>query len=140
MKVSSMRHEVVELAPKVLQPAVLYVSPKYQSAVHLCCCGCGEKVVTPLSPAEWQVRLDPAGVSLYPSIGNWAMNCRSHYWISNGRVRWAGPISKRQIQAVHRRDKADLEAQIRTQAGNGETHPQLRPRSLVSLVNWLLGK
>lgn len=135
-----MRHEVVELAPKVLQPAVLYISPKYQSAVHLCCCGCGEKVVTPLSPAEWQVRLDPAGVSLYPSIGNWAMNCRSHYWISSGRVRWAGAISKRQIQAVHRRDKADFDAQIRKQAGNGAAPRQLLPRGLVSLVNWLLGK
>lgn len=140
MKVSSMQHEVVELAPKVLQPAVLYVSPKYQSAVHLCCCGCGEKVVTPLSPAEWQVHLDPAGVSLSPSIGNWAMNCRSHYWIRNGRVHWAGAISKRQIQAVHRRDKADLEVQIRKQAGSGAAPYKLRPRWLLLLVNWLLGK
>jgi hypothetical protein len=68
------------------------------------------------------------------------MNCRSHYWINNGGVFWAGAISKRKIQSVYRRDKADLDEQIRKQAGNVYPRLQLRPRWTMSMLNWLQGK
>jgi hypothetical protein len=32
----------------VLVPGVIYISERYATAVHLCCCGCGYEVVTPL--------------------------------------------------------------------------------------------
>jgi Family of unknown function (DUF6527) len=110
MRVDHIAVERLELAPKQLQQGRLYVSEKYSVAIHLCCCGCGEKVVTPLSAAEWQVNIRRDRVSLHPSIGNWSMACRSHYWIRDGRVVWAPSMSKAQMQAVFDRDRRDLEA------------------------------
>lgn len=100
--------ELVDLAPKVLQPGRLYISHKYRAAVHLCCCGCGEKVVTPLSPAEWRVDVRDGRVTLHPSVGNWSMACVSHYVIRDNRVIWAPRMSKRQMKAVFERDQRDL--------------------------------
>ena len=40
---------------KDLQPEVLYVSEQFGAAAHLCACGCGSKVRTPLGPTEWSV-------------------------------------------------------------------------------------
>lgn len=111
MRLESISCQFVDLAPRPLQPGVLYVSQRYMVAVHLCACGCGEKVVTPLSPAEWQVRVQGGLASLHPSIGNWSMTCRSHYWIRNGRIVWSGSISKRQMEQVFERDRKDIEQQ-----------------------------
>jgi hypothetical protein len=48
----------VEHFPSVMEPGVLYVSISYRTCGHLCCCGCGHEVVTPLSPAQWSVTYD----------------------------------------------------------------------------------
>ena len=79
----------VELMPAELENGVLYISEKYRTASHLCCCGCGTRIVTPLKPTGW--RLDRAGdrVSLNPSIGNWNDPCKAHYFIWDNRVTWA---------------------------------------------------
>ena len=121
MRLDAISCQLVDLAPRPLQPGVLYVSQRYRVAVHLCACGCGEKVVTPLSPAEWQVRVQGGLASLHPSIGNWSMVCRSHYWIRNGRIVWSRAISKRQMEQVFARDRKDIEQQ------------QLRNRSPASM-------
>lgn len=102
----------VEFVPGELDEGVLYISKKYQVAVHLCCCGCEEKVVTPLSPAEWTVYGDEKVVSLRPSVGNWGMACRSHYCITNNKIIPARKFSKREIEAVRARDGRDLTVQI----------------------------
>jgi hypothetical protein len=44
--------EFIELAPSELKEGVLYLSMVYASAIHKCCCGCSEKVVTPLGSAS----------------------------------------------------------------------------------------
>ena len=111
MRLEAISCQLVDLAPRQLQPGVLYGSQRYKVAVHLCACGCGEKVVTPLSPAEWQLRVHGGLASLHPSIGNWSLACRSHYWIRNGRIVWSGAISKRQIEQVFERDRKDIELQ-----------------------------
>jgi len=80
--------EFVRLMPKQLDESVLYVSMEYATAIHLCACGCGNKVVTPLSPADWSLRYNGESLSLSPSIGNWNFPCRSHYWITDNRIRW----------------------------------------------------
>jgi Family of unknown function (DUF6527) len=82
-------HKFVEFVPEVLEKNVLYVSITYGTASHLCCCGCGREVVTPITPTGWKLTFDGETVSLNPSIGNWNFPCRSHYWISNNRVEWA---------------------------------------------------
>jgi hypothetical protein len=105
MQHSRLRHQFVENIPDKIQPGNLYVSIEYGTAVHSCCCGCGEEVVTPFSPAEWQMSFDGDSVSLHPSVGNWNLACQSHYVISNGRVLIAPKWTKAQIEAGRRRDK-----------------------------------
>lgn len=119
MRVDAVTPQQVELAPKPLIPGVLYISDKYQVAVHLCCCGCGEKVVTPLSPAEWQLQLRGGLATLQPSIGN-ATPCRSHYWIRQNRVVWAPRMTSKQIKHVQKLDRADLETMYARHHHGGE--------------------
>jgi hypothetical protein len=91
--------QFIELVPPELDEGVLYVSMVYGCAIHKCCCGCGEKVVTPLSPTDWKLTFDGESISLHPSIGNWSFPCRSHYWIQENQVRWAEQMSDEQIKA-----------------------------------------
>jgi len=90
-------HEFVEFIPEDLNERTLYISEKYGTAVHKCCCGCGREVVTPLSPTGWRLSFDGRSVSLCPSIGNWSLPCQSHYFITNNKVVWAPKWSKEQI-------------------------------------------
>ena len=99
----------VEAMPHTLQPGILYVSLEFETAHHLCACGCGQKIRTPLSPAEWQVEETPQGVTLHPSIGNWQLPCRSHYLIHKGQVVWAEQWSDSQIAAGRARDQQKLQ-------------------------------
>ena len=120
----------VEVIPEDILPGTLYVSKRYRTATHLCCCGCGREVVTPLNPAKWRVREVDGKVSLSPSIGNWEFPCRSHYWIAAGRVDWAGAFSQDRIRAVQLRDRRDEEAWVHESRGT--------PQGLLGcLAHWL---
>lgn len=78
--------EVVHV-PEVLEQGKLYISRKFETAIHLCACGCGEKTVTPFgSPYGWNLIDGKNGITLRPSIGNQNFPCRSHYWITNNKV------------------------------------------------------
>lgn len=83
----TIKHKFVEFIPNNPEKDVLYISVEYRTAVHLCVCGCGNKVVTPLSPTDWELRFDGKTVSLSPSIGNWNFECRSHYFIIRNKIR-----------------------------------------------------
>lgn len=91
--------------PKNLSPGVLYVSKEFDIAMHLCPCGCGSKVKTPLGPTEWSVQETKGGPSLRPSVGNWQQPCQSHYWITRGEVEWAGKWTSEQIAAGRQHDQ-----------------------------------
>ena len=99
-------HRFVKNIPEKLEPGVLYISIEYATAAHSCCCGCGEEVVTPLTPTDWKMTYDGETVTLYPSIGSWSLPCRSHYVVNRGRVIEAAPWSDRQIAAERARDRA----------------------------------
>jgi hypothetical protein len=101
--------EFAEYIPSGVEPGILYVSLKYATAVHLCACGCGRKVVTPLSPVGWRLTFDGT-VSIHPSIGNWQYPCRSHYFIRSNQVVWARRLTPDQIKASQRRDDEDRRA------------------------------
>ena len=73
---------------------------EYSTAVHKCCCGCGQEVVTPLSPTDWKLIFDGETVSLSPSIGNWSYKCRSHYFITRNKIQWCSDFSNSQVQKV----------------------------------------
>jgi hypothetical protein len=113
MKIKQIRPETVEFIPERIEEGVLYISERYRTAVHKCCCGCGQEVVTPLSSAEWSVKRNGSRVSLWPSIGNWSYPCRSHYVIRDSRVLEAKAMTERQIQRVKAIDRADKTVQIR---------------------------
>ena len=68
---------------------MLYVSEEFGAAAHLCACGCGEKVSTPLGPTEWSLEQTDGEPTLRPSVGNWQLACQSHYLITGGEVVWA---------------------------------------------------
>jgi uncharacterized protein DUF6527 len=92
-----LRH--VHYMPKELKPGVLYVSEEFGTAAHLCACGCGSKVRTPLGPTEWTLEETDSGPSLWPSIGNWQLPCQSHYLITGGEVVWSHKLKPKQITA-----------------------------------------
>ncbi|MEX0653356.1 MAG: DUF6527 family protein [Phycisphaeraceae bacterium] len=94
----------IDSIPRDLEEGRLYVSRKYETAVHKCCCGCGHKVVTPLSPTYWKLHEQDGKVSLYPSIGNWSFPCRSHYWIVGNQVQWSYAMTQEEIEAGRRHD------------------------------------
>ena len=79
--------EFVEFLPTTLEEGKLYISMKYCTAVHLCACGCGKRVVTPLQPSGWSLCFDGL-VTLRPSIGNFEYPCMSHYFITNNEIQW----------------------------------------------------
>ena len=84
-----LKHEFVTYIPEALDEGMLYVSIPFGTIVHQCCCGCGNEVVTPLDPDGWKMTFDGKAISLSPSIGNWGLDCQSHYWISRNKVCWA---------------------------------------------------
>lgn len=92
----------VQYMPKELKPGLLYVAEEFGAVAHLCACGCGSKVRTPLGPTEWKLEETDAGPKLYPSIGNWQQACQSHYWICRGEIRWAEKWTPEQITAGRR--------------------------------------
>lgn len=117
---NSFRAEHVLFMPTQLGPGILYVSRKYEVAVHLCACGCGSKVVTPLGPTDWSFKDSRRGPSLWPSIGNWQLPCRSHYIIRNGEILWAEEWTPEEIKRGRLIEKARTEAYFeRKYARNG---------------------
>ena len=99
-----MDHQFVEVLPAQLEAGVLYISGTHNVVAHLCCCGCDREVVTTLGPAGYTLRYD-GKVSLSPSIGNGAYNCRSHYVIQASRVRWLPNMTPEQHVRAQTRDQ-----------------------------------
>lgn len=77
-----------ETIPPNIEDGRLYYSRKYGTATHLCACGCGLMVVTPCKPGFWTMEVRNGRPTLSPSIGNFQIPCRSHYFIRDGKVVW----------------------------------------------------
>lgn len=110
MRAEFMRPEYVEFIPKTLEDGVLYISKKYRTASHRCCCGCGTKIVTPFRETEYRLVERGDMISLHPSIGNWNHPCQSHYLIVDNRVVWAGAMTQKDIRLGRAHDDAVKEA------------------------------
>lgn len=143
-----LEHKFVKSVPRVLEPGVLYVSLDYATVVHSCCCGCGEEIVTPLSPTDWNMTFDGVSISLSPSVGSWNLKCRSHYFIRQSKVIQAGSWSEEKIEAEWQRDKLS-KAKFYNSAppvkkpGNSYAAPTLKQSEQETqkrgLLNWLIG-
>lgn len=108
MKPTTIEPVFVDGIPEILEPGHIYISVRFRTASHLCACGCGAKVVTPIRPPKWRFTYDGETVSLSPSVGRWQLPCKSHYWIKQNEVRWAPPLSGREIAKVLEADARDL--------------------------------
>ena len=107
MRLHQITPEFVDTIPRELEHGKLYICCRYRAVKHLCPCGCGVAVNTPLHPTGWTLICDGVSVSLWPSIGNWGERCQSHYWIRNSKVQWAPKWSRRRI--IKERESRQLE-------------------------------
>lgn len=91
-KSNHLQPEYVSFLPEILVEGKLYISKQYGSASHLCACGCGAEIVTPLSkpglPPMWELTEADGKVSLSPSIGNFQIACKRHYFIRENQIVW----------------------------------------------------
>lgn len=72
---------------ELMEDGILYVSKKFELAIHTCACGCRTETVTPIDKHfGWKYTESPAGPTLHPSIGNQNLPCKSHYWVQDGKV------------------------------------------------------
>jgi hypothetical protein len=118
--------------PPALDSGVLYVSERFGIAGHLCACGCGKKVMTPLGETDWSFEEVDGGPTLRPSIGSWQLPCRSHYWIASGNIRWSAQWTPEQIE----RGRSEEEAHV---AAFFEMRQATKGRVFGRLGRWLVG-
>lgn len=110
---------------------------KVDVAGHLCACGCGNKVMTPLGPTEWTFTDTPRGPSLRPSIGNGQLPCKSHYWIDGGRIEWSGAWSPEQVERGRRAEEARRREYYESRKSKEETAAARIKRWLDWVLSWL---
>lgn len=103
----TIQHKFVEFIPDAIEDGVLYISIEYCTAIHKCVCGCGNEVVTPLSPTDWEITFNGKTVSLSPSIGNWNFACKSHYWIIKNQIRLARRWKEWEIKDGRKEDSGN---------------------------------
>jgi hypothetical protein len=106
MRKTRFKYEVVNSFPEKLRARTVYITADRDLAGHLCACGCEKEVITPLSPTDWSIKLNRRGVTLNPSIGNWAYPCRSHYFILDGNVVWEDNMSNETITRGRQKNRS----------------------------------
>jgi hypothetical protein len=125
VRLQRIQHQFVEFVPEKLEPGKLYISLEYNSASHLCACGCGYEVVTIIGPADSSITYNGRGVCISTSIGNSNFPCKSHYWIEDDRISWESRMTPQLTARSRVRDKA---AKAREYGGLA---PALPPRTPV---------
>ncbi len=101
------QHKFVEFMPDIIEDGFLYISLDYGTVIHNCACGCGSEVNTPLSPTGWKMTYNGEAVTLKPSVGNWSFDCKSHYWIIEGRIEWASTWSDDRIKKIRKIENSE---------------------------------
>lgn len=126
----------VDTIPETVEEGRLYISQRFKTALHRCCCGCGREVVTPLNPAKWKLTMDTGRATLFPSIGNWSFPCQSHYWIERNRVRWSAAMPAWRVAQVRRVDAKAAEA-LHRQPVAARTPPESEASWWGRLARWI---
>jgi hypothetical protein len=122
--ITGLEPEFVTVIPRDLVPGTLYISISYATVQHLCACGCGYQVSTPLSARGWKLIYDGETVSLTPSVGNWSFPCRSHYWIRHNKIGWCRKWTDEEI------------ARNRAQSRRGREPEQTPPATRIRRKPW----
>lgn len=76
MKVDRFRPAFVSDIPDDLDEGVLYLALDYDAMVHLCACGCGSEISTPISPTDWKIAWDGVGIIRWRATGDAASSWR----------------------------------------------------------------
>lgn len=115
----------VDVIPSELAPGKLYVSRKYNTAVHSCCCGCGYRVTTPTTSTGWGLTLNGEAPTLSNSIGNGSFPCKSHYLVRNGHIKWLPKITADETAHDRARDLREVATAVQA------------PSRFTRITNWL---
>src|SRR6185312_16185366 len=94
-------YQAVERIPKILSDGVVYHNEEFQLAALLCACGCGHRVML-LVPDSHQVSSQGGLATIRPSIAVCDAPCKSHYFVTAGRVQWLHAFSQAQASNVMR--------------------------------------
>ncbi len=132
---NTIKLNLVHYIPKELEPGILYVSEEFETAGHMCPCGCGNKIITPLGTTDWSLTVRGGRPTLYPSIGNWQIPCRSHYWINDGSIEWSYQWTEKQILAGRQNEEKRRKKYYKN------LEQKKKKRSIFRrILNWLLGE
>lgn len=137
-QVDRLKTVFVDDIPEVLEDGILYVSEECCVALHNCACGCGEEVSTPLVRTEYRLTMEGDSASIWPSIGNHDFACASHYVIKQGKILWAGRMSRGAIEAGRERDRWLKRPPAPKPAPIGMRTPRYMPQSGTGLVQRIL--
>lgn len=107
MKTKRWRPVWVGDMPDVFTSGEIYISPTHRLTEHLCACGCGAEVSLPLDPSDWSISFDGETLSLYPSVGNERLPCKSHYVIRRSRTIWCREVSMLDATMKRENDRAE---------------------------------
>lgn len=82
-----------DVIPEVLEYGILYVSEKFETANHLCPCGCGNEVPIPISVTEhcdlnWEYRRNGDKITFSPSLLNKHCPNKAHYFVRDNKIVW----------------------------------------------------
>ena len=137
MRFRRLEHRFCKHIPDSLEPGILYVSMEYATAVHSCCCGCGEEVVTPFTPTDWKMTFDGRAISLWPSVGNWSvavpvpLRCQGGVWsfrLGLGQTK----KSQRREDVIEQRRRATTDRKRRPSYVGKVQRTRERPRTGVA--------
>jgi hypothetical protein len=93
--------------PERIDEGIVYISLNYRTIIHKCASGCGEEVNTPLHQSSWKLIFNGESISLSPSIGNWNFDCKSHYWITENKVKWSKKWDSSKIQSIRAQENLE---------------------------------
>jgi hypothetical protein len=94
-------YQAVERIPKPLRNGMVYHSEEFEVGALLCACGCGHRVSL-LVPDSHQIASEGGMATVRPSIAVCDAPCKSHYYISAGRVEWLPAFSGAMAESVMR--------------------------------------
>ncbi|HEX4156489.1 MAG TPA: DUF6527 family protein [Acidobacteriaceae bacterium] len=94
-------YQAVERIPKLLSDGVVYHNEEFQLAALRCACGCGHRI-TLLVPDSHQVSSKRGLATIRPSIAVCDAPCKSHYFVTAGKVEWLPAFTQAQASNVMR--------------------------------------
>ncbi|MEO9504908.1 MAG: DUF6527 family protein [Maribacter dokdonensis] len=88
--------EIVSELPEKPDEYILYIEGNFKEedfwyASLKCPCDCGDIIMLNLmtdTKPSWNVNIENKNPSVYPSIWR-TKNCKSHFWIKDGKLVWA---------------------------------------------------